>query len=185
MKKKTILITAAICILLIVSAVYFNEYPIKRDMDVMAVQKIVNAEFASKGDKLIGIGLEDKEYIYLTSRDDELVVVHLQKGLFGRMKFSGMSYSDSTFCNGIVEANGVKYIVVGGRNEAHQIARVEFSLNSRTYEIELEDPYELFLKYIEIDKNIEDEHIAPESMKLYNSNGEDITALYNLSSFGI
>ena len=185
MKKKLIIVIIGICILAIASTVYFNEYSIKSDMDVMAVYRIVDAKFGSERGNVVGVGLEEKEYIYLTTAGDDLVVVHLQRGLFERMRFNGMSYSDSTFCNGVVEVNGEKYIVVGGRNINNCIVKIEFSLDSKPYEIELKNPGELFLEYIKIDVNTEDNHIVPGSMKLFNSMGEDITSQYNLGSFGI
>lgn len=185
MKKKIIIVIIVICVLTIASAVYFSEYSIKSDMDVMAVQRIVDAKFGSERGNVIGVGLEEKEYIYLTTASVDLVVVHLQRGPFERMKFNGMSYSDSTFCNGVVEVNDEKYIVVGGRNANHHIAKIEFSLDSKPYEIELKNPGELFLEYIKIDANTEDNHIVPGSMRLFNSMGEDVTSQYNLSSFGI
>ena len=184
MKKKSIIITL-ICVLAIATAFYFSEYSIKRDRDVAEVQKIVTDKFDSERNNIIGIGLEEKEYIYLTATDDDLVVVHLQRGLFGRMKFNGMSYSDSSFCNGVVEVDDAKFIVIGGRNANHQIAEIEFSLDSKPYEIELKDPGELFLEYIKIDANTEDNHIVPGSMRLFNSTGEDVTSQYSLNCFGI
>ena len=190
MKKKSIIVIITICIIIcilsITSAVYLNEFSIKSGMDVMEVQRIVDAKFTSERGNVIGISLEEKKYIYLTTTGDHLVVVHLQRGLFERMKFNGMSYSNNTaFCNGVVEVNGEKYIVVGGRNANHDIAKIEFTLDRKTYEIELKNPDELFLEYIKIGTNTEDNHIVPGSMRLFNSMGEDVTSQYNLSSMGI
>ena len=185
MKKKAITAIIVICVLAISSAVYFSKYSIKSDMDVIAVQRIVDAEFGSERGDVIGVGLEEKEYIYLTTAGDDLVAVHLQRGLFGRMKFNGMSYSNGSFCNGVIEVNDEKYIVLGGRNTNRHIAKIEFSLDSKPYEIELKNPGELFLEYIKIDADTEDNHIVPGSMKLFNTMGEDITSRYNLTCFGI
>ena len=185
MKKFLIAAIAVICIFTIASAAYFSEYSIKSDMDVMSVQRIVDAKFDSESGPVTEIALEEKEYIYLTTASDDLVVVRLHKGPFERMKFNGMSYSDTAFCNGVVEVNGEKYIVIGGRNTDHHIAKIEFSLDSKPYEIELKNTDELFLEYIKIDANTEDRHIVPGSMRLLNPVGEDITSQYNLSSFGI
>ena len=185
MKKKILLIISVLCILTIASAVYFGKYSIKGDMDVKAVQQIVDAKFGSESGDVVGVSLEEKEYIYLTTAGDDLVAVHLQRGLFKRMRFSGMSYSDGTFCNGVVEVNGEKYIVIGGRNADHHIAGIAFSLDNRPYEIELDHSGELFLEYMKIGINTEDTHIVPGSMKLFDSMGEDVTSQYDLTNFGI
>ena len=77
-----------------------------------------------------GIELNNKDLYFIAYVQEDIVVVKLKQGIFGRFKYLGMSYTDADFVNGVVESKGNKYLLVGGRNTNNEIAKISFSLDN-------------------------------------------------------
>lgn len=63
-----------------------------------------------------------------------------------RFRNQGMSYTGANFVNGVVESNGNKYLLVGGKNPNHEIDKISFTLDNISYEIELVNPGDTFFE---------------------------------------
>ncbi|MDO4581610.1 MAG: hypothetical protein Q4B96_03385 [Bacillota bacterium] len=109
----------------------------------------------------------------------------LEKGLTGRYRITHLGYGDGNFLDGIIENDGEKYFLFGGRDMPAQIRKIEVMIDGRTYELENGSARDHFLCYTKIDDRVEDDHVDRDSIILYNEAGEDITDLYNLSGGGI
>lgn len=181
--KNLVWLSIIIVIILIIS--YRIYYPIK--YDTLEVSKKIEDRFDVDRNEiqLSGIELNNKDLYFLAYVQEDIVVVKLKRGIFGRFKYLGMSYTDADFVNGVVESKGNKYLLVGGKNTNNEIAKISFSLDNIPYEINVPNVNEIFFEYIQIDNQTIDEHIFLDNTILYNASGEDITYKFDTSSGGI
>ena len=181
--KNLVWLSIVIVIILIIS--YRIYYPIK--YDTLEVSKKIEDSFDVDRNEiqLSGIELNNKDLYFLAYVQEDIVVVKLKRGIFGRFKYLGMSYTDADFVNGVVESKGNKYLLVGGKNTNNEIAKISFSLDNIPYEINVPNVNEIFFEYIQIDNQTIDEHIFLDNTILYNASGEDITYKFDTSSGGI
>lgn len=131
-----------------------------------------------------GVSIGNKEY-YLIEIGENLGSVTLERGLTGRYKFTHLGYGDGNFLDGIIESEGKKYLLLGGRDITSQISKVAVFIDGQTYELYHENATDHFLLYTEIDDHVKDRHVNRDYIRLYNKKGEDITELYNLNGGGI
>ena len=131
-----------------------------------------------------GVSVGDREY-YLMEIGEYLGSVTLRRSLTGRYKIEYLRYGDGGFRNAIVESEGKKYLLLGGRDLTARIARMTVSIDGRSYELENPNPGDHFLLCTEIDSRTEDNHIDLARLAFYNREGEDITGLYDLSGGGL
>lgn len=131
-----------------------------------------------------GVSVGDREY-YLLEIGEYLGSVTLRRSLTGRYKIEYLRYGDGGFRNAIVESEGKKYLLLGGRDLTARIAGIAVSIDGRSYELENPNPGDHFLLCTEIDSRTEDNHIDLARLAFYNREGEDITELYDLSGGGI
>lgn len=183
--KIKILVWLSIIIVIILIVSYRIYYPIK--YDTLEVSKKIEDRFdIDRNDiQLSGIELNNKDLYFIAYVQEDIVVVKLKRGIFGRFKYLGMSYTDADFVNGVVESKGNKYLLVGGRNTNNEIAKISFSLDNIPYEINVSSVNERFFEYTQIDNQTIDEHIFLDNTILYNANGEDITYKFDTSSGGL
>ena len=181
--KNLVWLSIIMVIILIIS--YRIYYPIK--YDTLEVSKKIEDRFDVDRNEiqLSGIELNNKDLYFLAYVQEDIVVVKLKRGIFGRFKYLGMSYTDADFVNGVVESKGNKYLLVGGKNTNNEIAKISFSLDNIPYEINAPSVNEIFFEYIQIDNQTIDEHIFLDNTILYNARGEDITYKFDTSSGGI
>lgn len=184
MKRKN-LVWLSIIIVMILIFSYRIYYPIK--YDTLEVSRKIEDKFDVDWNEiqLSGIELNNKDLYFITFVQEDIVVAKLKKGVFGRFKYLGMSYTDADFVNGVVESKGNKYLLVGGKNNNNEIAKISFSLDNIPYEINISSVNERFFEYIQIDNQTTDEHIFLDNTILYNASGEDITYKFDTSSGGI
>ena len=183
--KIKILVWLSIIIVIILIISYRIYYPIK--YDTLEVSKKIEDRFdVDRNDiQLSGIELNNKDLYFIAYVQEDIVVVKLKRGIFGRFKYLGMSYTDADFVNGVVESKGNKYLLVGGRNTNNEIAKISFSLDNIPYEINVSSVNERFFEYTQIDNQTIDENIFLDNTILYNANGEDITYKFDTSSGGL
>lgn len=183
--KIKILVWLSIIVVIILIVSYRIYYPIK--YDTLEVNKKIEDRFdVDRNDiQLSGIELNNKDLYFIAYVQEDIVVVKLKQGIFGRFKYLGMSYTDADFVNGVVESKGNKYLLVGGRNTNNEIAKISFSLDNIPYEINISSVNERFFEYTQIDNQTIDEHIFLDNTILYNANGEDITYKFDTSSGGL
>ncbi len=181
--KNLVWLSIIIVIIFIIS--YRIYYPIK--YDTLEVSKKIEDRFDVDRNEiqLSGIELNNKDLYFLAYVQEDIVLVKLKRGIFGRFKYLGMSYTDADFVNGVVESKGNKYLLVGGKNTNNEIAKISFSLDNIPYEINVQSVNEIFFEYIQIDNQTIDEHIFLDNTILYNASGQDITYKFDTSSGGI
>jgi len=182
MKKRVLAVSAAV--LIIAALLYCSIYPVTAE-GLEARRAAEELSGLPAGGMMLCVGLQDRDYIWLTSSGDLLVTVKMEKGPFGRFRSRGASATDAAFVNGLAECGGRRYMVVGGRNTGGRISAMEFTLDNREYRIDIVNPGEIFLEYLELDGAVGERNIFAEDIALYDAAGEDITALYELGSGGI
>jgi hypothetical protein len=179
-------ILIAICIL----AGYHLSYPIQLNMDTLPeyIQEFYSKGHSSAATPVVklydGVSLGRKEY-YLIEIGEDLGTVTLEKGLTGRYKITHLSYGDGNFEDGIIESNGKKYLLFGGRDISSQIFKITVLVDGQTYELGDGEAKDHFLFYTEIDGYGEDNHVDRSNIGLYDENGTNITERYDLSGGGI
>lgn len=131
-----------------------------------------------------GVSIGKEEY-YLIELDGALGSVSLKQGLNGRYKFTRLGCGGGSFLDGIIENDGKKYLLFGGRDPSAQIARITVLMNGRTYDLYPGPAEDHFLLCTEIDRWTQDSHVDRGHISFYDESGEDITARYDLSGGGI
>lgn len=131
-----------------------------------------------------GVRLGDREY-YLMEIGEYLGSVTLSRSLTGRYRIEYLRYGSGGLRDAVVESEGKKYLLLGGRDLNARIARMTVSIDGRSYELENPNPGDHFLLCTEIDSRTEDSHIDLDRLAFYNEEGEDITELYDLSGGGL
>lgn len=130
-----------------------------------------------------GVSVGDREY-YLMEMGEYLGGVTLRRSLTGRYKIEYLQYGDKGLRDAVVESEGKKYLLLGGRDLTAGMAKITVFIDGRSYEMENPNPGDHFLLCTEIDSRTEDNHIDLDRLAFYNEAGEDITGLYDLSGGG-
>ncbi len=131
-----------------------------------------------------GVGVGNREY-YLIEMGEYLGSVALRRSLTGRYKIEYLTYGDGGLRDSIVESEGKKYLLLGGRDPEVRLARITVSIGGLTYDLEKNWPRDHFLLCAEIDSRVKDNHVDRDKVRFYSAEGEDITGLYDLSGGGI
>lgn len=187
--RKRILIVPALLIIVILLAYHFS-YPIKLNWatlpnDIADYYSQYHHDQPNPSIALYsGVEIGRKAY-YLIGIGEDLGAVTMEKGITGRYKFTHLSYGSGNFLDGIIEDNGRKYVLFGGRDSTAQISRITARIGGQSYELTLPNESEHFLLYTEINSQVEDAHVDRNYLAFYNKNGEDITNHYSLSGGGI
>ena len=174
----------------VLSAAYHFSYPIELNLAMLPeeIAAFHNRETEEWDPSEItvygGVCLGDREY-YLMEIGEYLGSVTLSRGLTGRYRIEYLRYGDRGLQDAIVESEGKKYLLLGGRDLNARIARITVSIDGRSYELENPNPGDHFLLCTEIDSRTEDNHIDLARLAFYNREGEDITELYDLSGGGL
>ena len=188
---KTMKRGAAVFILAaLLTAWYHFSYPIKLNMVTLPkeIAAFLNRESEDWDPSEItvygGVSVGNREYC-LMEIGEYLGSVTLKRSLTGRYKIEYLRYGDAEPWDAIVESEGKKYLLLGGRDLTARIARMTVSIGGRSYELENPNPGDHFLLCTEIDSRTEDSHIDLDRLAFYNEEGEDITELYDLSGGGL
>ena len=189
---KTVRRGAAILVLaaVILAAAYHFSYPI--EWNLVTLPEEIAAFCNRKSEDLDpseitvydGVGIGNREY-YLIEMGEDLGSVALRRSLTGRYKIDYLSYGGGGLRDSIVECEGKKYLLLGGRDPEVRLARITVSIGGLTYDLEKNWPRDHFLLCAEIDSRVEDNHINKDKVRFYSAEGEDITGLYDLRGGGI
>lgn len=193
MKKAIIGIT--LLLLFVMGAVgYHQSYPISR-LDTMkpTIQHWLNRGYDRP--YYYDITLYDEvtigKFAYIPMEaEGELGYALLRQGLTGRYRLETTSHGTGNICTGIVEIDGQNYLMLEGRNTTGLIERAVFSLEIDhgdgmgkipiTYTFDI--PHQpVFFLYQPIEKGVITDVILIGQLKLYNTDGEDITSQFYLS----
>ena len=124
-----------------------------------------------------GLGIGEQLY-YLIQVEDQLGMAYLEQGPNGNYRMAGSSYGGGNFHFEELEHDGVRLVLLGGKNEYFGIASIEFEMDDRVYRAEL-PPGDRFLTKIEIhppaDPNAPLRHIDVNTIRFYDAEGQDIT----------
>ena len=183
MKSKVKIIRLVMISFFVIVVGYMRYYPITTDS--IELQYIVEDKFGVNAEKVSVIGLNNKNFYYFAVAEDHIVVMRMERGVFNRFRYKGMSYTDTNFVNGVVNSKGNKYLLVGGKNPNHEIQKISFTLDNIQYDINLVNPGDTFFEYVQIDSGTVDDRIFLDNTTLYNISGEDITATIDTSSGGV
>ena len=110
-------------------------------------------------------------------REMDLGRVILEKSWTGRYRVTGLSYGGGNFREEVVEEDGRKYLLFGGRNTGQRIASAACTLDGEPYAVQIPRA-DRFLVWTEVDPDTETEHMDLESLRLYDAAGTDVTAAY-------
>lgn len=186
---KGIVIVLILLIIIVLSVCHFS-YPIKWNEDTLP-ENIAYYYIQSHNDQQVpsivlfnGVEIGRKAY-YLIEVGEDLGSVTLERGWNGRYKFTHLGYGDGNFLDGIIEDNGRKYFLFGGRDMTAQISRIEVYIDGQSYDLPVPNEADHFLLCTEISSWAEDNHVDRDRLTFYNKEGEDITELYSLSGGGI
>ena len=191
---KTVRRGAAVLILAaaLAAAAYHVSYPIELNMATLPEEIAAFLDHgagtwdASDIRLYDGVELGNRVYFLLEAEMEmELGRVILERGPLGGYRIDRVGYGGGNFLDGIVESEGKKYLLLGGRDVAGRIARITVSIDGQTYELENTARRDHFLLCTEIDSRTEDNHIDKDRVTFYDEAGKDVTGLYDLGGGGI
>ena len=97
---------------------------------------------------------------------------------------AGLSRGGGNFLEEVVEANGERYLLFGGRNTGRRIASASFTLVGELCTVEL--PREdRFLVYVQAAPGTEAAHMDLGGLRLYDEAGAGVTEQYRSGGDGI
>ena len=111
--------------------------------------------------------------------------VTLSRSLTGRYRIEYLRYGSGELRDAVVESEGKKYLLLGGRDLNARIARMTVSIDGRSYDLENHTHRDHFLLWTEIDSRAEGRWVDRDKVRFYSADGEDLTELYDLSGGGI
>ncbi len=179
----------AVLLLIVMAVIYHLSFPIEADLANLEeyIKDFYNRGYSVEYSPVIKIHdsviLGKRKYM-LIEIDEDIGNVVLEQSITGRFKIERLGYGDSNFRDGIIESEGKKYLLYGGRNTSLEIASITFTLDGFTYGLDIPEKTRFFV-YTEIDRHIEENHLDLGNLRIYNSEGEDITEKVDLSSAGI
>jgi len=123
------------------------------------------------------VELGDQRYV-LMDVEDWLGMAYLEQGPNGNYRMAGSSYGGGNFHFEELEYDGVRFVLIGGKNAYFGIDAISFSLDDRTYTVDV-PPGDRFLTEIEIDPAADPDaplrHIDVNTIRFYDAEGQDIT----------
>lgn len=179
-----------LCMVILGEFLYRSAYPIEPDRSNLTecIQDFYlhGSTAAPPTVKLYdSVTVGERTYVLLELGENlDLGRVVLERGWTGRYKILNLGYGGGNFRSGVVEQDGQKYLLFGGRNTGEEIAGASFTLDGFPYSLEIPEQSR-FLVCTEIDSRIASDHLDPDSLTLYNARGEDITEGCDLSGGGI
>ena len=124
------------------------------------------------------VSLGDRTWIlWEVGENLDLGRVILEESWTGRYRVAGLSYGGGNFREEVVEEDGRKYLLFGGRNTGQRIASAACTLDGEPYAVQIPRA-DRFLVWTEVDPDTETEHMDLESLRLYDAAGTDVTAAY-------
>ncbi len=179
----------AVLLLAVMAVIYHFSFPIEADCSNLEerIKDFYNRGYSVEYSPTIkihnSVTLGNSKYL-LIEIDEDLGSVVLAQSVTGRYKIERLGYGSGNFREEIIESEGKKYLLYGGRNTSLEIASITFTLDGFTYGSDIPEETR-FLVYTEIDSRIEANHLDLDSLRIYNTQGEDITEKVDLSGAGI
>lgn len=161
MKKYLLIGVSVLLIALIVVSCYFgylSSFPIEKDCSNLEehIDLIANLGYDTKHPNDIklykSIVVGKKQYVQLEVNGEEFGRVILTRGFTGRYSVDSLSYGSGDLEREFIESCGKKYLVFSGKNSDLEISTIKFTMDNKDYSIDIPSE-ELFLAYIEVDKN--------------------------------
>ena len=190
-KRKSYWLIGGFAILLIVvmSFVYCFTFPVESDFSNLGgcIKDYYNRGYSIEYSPNIkihdSVTIGKIKYV-LIEIDEDLGSVVLSQSFTGRYKINCLSYGSGNFREQIIESEGEKYLLYGGRNTNLEIASIVFTLDGFTYTLDIPEKTRFFV-YTKVDSRIEENHLDLDKLRLYNAEGIDITEKLDLSGAGI
>ena len=179
----------AVLLLAVMAVIYHFSFPIEADCSNLeeCIKNFYNRGYSVEYSPTIkihdSVTLGKNKYILIEINED-LGHVVLVQSITGRYKIDRLGYGSGNFREGIIESEGKKYLLYGGRNTNLEIASIIFTLDGFTYGLDIPGETRFFV-YTEIDSRIEANHLDLDNLRIYNTQGEDITEKVDLSGGGI
>lgn len=159
--------------------IYHFSFPVKEDCSNLT--ECIN-DFSNRGYSIAysndirlydSVVLGKKQYtlIELNGQLGRVVLVH---GMTGRYRIDELSYGSGNFRVEIVDSNGKKHLLLGGRNTSLELSNIAFTLEDQNYRMDIPSE-KRFLVHTEVDSRIQLTHIDLDSLQFCNAQGEDIT----------
>ena len=124
------------------------------------------------------VTLGDRTYVLLELGENlDLGRAILERSLTGRYRVAGLGYGGGSFRDEIVETDGRKYLLLGGRNTGEQITCATFTLDGTAYQTEI-PRQSRFLVCTEVDSRTEASHLDLETLTWYNAQGKEVAVDY-------
>lgn len=169
-----------------VIAGYQARYPIRADQSNLEAsidqwfQRGHSIGFVDSVETYSPVTLGDAVYLPIEV-EEGIGYLLLKRGLTGKYRILHSSCGDLGFYNGVVEADGEKYLLFLGRNQFGQIARAEFLLDDgREYEMTI--PTEpVFLVSVPVDPESPVGSVFLDNITLYDPEEKDVTSEIYLS----
>lgn len=200
MKKTTLfLLIAAVLLILILGLFILHHftYPIEIDSSESSGQLSLEdtaalaaeiAEFGSRQEYRPTVELYSwvkfggKVY-YLMELDGRLGYARLSKGLNGGYKLDEIGHGSGDFREMIFIQNGIKYLMMAGRNNDPHIAKISATMDGIVYEFTIDDTSDHYFFCVELDPQPSSD-LNRGNVVFYDSKGNDITDAYELSGGG-
>lgn len=111
------------------------------------------------------VSLGDRTWIlWEVGENLDLGRVILEESWTGRYRVAGLSYGGGNFREEVVEEDGRKYLLFGGRNTGQRIASAACTLDGEPYAVQIPRA-DRFLVWTEVDPDTEIEHMDLESLR--------------------
>lgn len=172
-----------LCLLVLGGFLYESAYPVEPDQSNLAecIQdfSLRGSTAAPPAIKLYdAVTVGERTYVLLELGENwDLGRAVLEQSLTGRYRVTGMGYGGGNFREEVVEADGRKYLLLGGRNTGERIASAAFTIDGTSYQVEI-PRQSRFLVCTEVDSRTEADHLDLETLIWYDAQGEEVTVDY-------
>lgn len=170
---------AGVLLVAITVIFYHFSFPVKEDCGNLT--ECIN-DFSNRGYSIAysndiklydSVVLGEKQYI-LIELNGQLGRVVLVHGIIGRYRIDELGYGSGNFREEIVESNGKKYLLFGGKNTSLELSNITFTLEDQNYKMDI-PPKKRFLVHTEVDSRMQITYMDLDSLRFYDAQGEDIT----------
>lgn len=166
---------AGVLLIAITVLIYHFSFPVQEDCSNLS--ECIN-NFSNRGYSIAysndiklydSVVLGNKQYILieLNGQLGRIVLVH---GNMGRYRIDELDNGSGNFTEEIVDSNGKKYLLFGGRNTNFELSSITFTLEGQNYRVDI--PAEKsFLVHTEVDRRMQLTHMDLDRLRFYNAQG--------------
>mgnify|MGYP000954759806 CR=1 FL=1 len=140
----------AILLIVVISFVYYFSFPVETDCSNLEgrIKDYYNRGYSIEYSPNIkihdSVTIGKIKYV-LIEIDEDLGSVVLSQSFTGRYKINCLSYGSGNFREQIIESEGEKYLLYGGRNTNLEIASIVFTLDGLTYSLDIPEKIRFFV----------------------------------------